>query len=358
MSEAWIESSPPPIKKDRGGMVLLLTVLVLVVLGLLSWILTGPRLGKRRPEPPEAPFIPKTAIVVLGEKFEIGTPVVLWNDRIGYDAYSTRCRFVDRELPGSAESPPKPGASPYRYGQRSPSGRGAWVQRVKEKGWDLKALQEQVRMFVVHYDAVGTSERCFRALHDIRGLSVQFMLDLDGTIYQTLDAKERAFHAGDVNDISVGVEIANLGVRSGYDKKEFDAWYFAEGDSIVIRPPADARPGRRRIRDFVARPARFEAIEGLVQRSRFLQWDFTDAQYEALAKLAAGLSRVFPRIKLEAPRDSDGSVTTVVLPETRRRSFEGVVGHYHVSADKYDPGPAFDWKRYLAAARAAAKTSR
>ena len=37
------------------------------------------------------------------------------------------------------------------------------------------------------------------------------MLDLDGTIYQTLDLKEGAWHATDANGRSIGIEIANIG---------------------------------------------------------------------------------------------------------------------------------------------------
>ena len=48
-------------------------------------------------------------------------------------------------------------------------------------------------------------------LHDLRGLSVHFMLDLDGTIYQTLDLKEGAWHATVANGRSIGIEIANIG---------------------------------------------------------------------------------------------------------------------------------------------------
>ena len=40
-------------------------------------------------------------------------------------------------------------------------------------------------------DVEGYSKGTFRVLHDMRGLSVHFMLDLDGTIYQTLDLKVR-----------------------------------------------------------------------------------------------------------------------------------------------------------------------
>jgi N-acetyl-anhydromuramyl-L-alanine amidase AmpD len=39
------------------------------------------------------------------------------------------------------------------------------------------------------------------------------MLDLDGTIYQTLDLKERASHATIANSRSIGIEIANMGCR-------------------------------------------------------------------------------------------------------------------------------------------------
>jgi N-acetyl-anhydromuramyl-L-alanine amidase AmpD len=35
------------------------------------------------------------------------------------------------------------------------------------------------------------------------------------------------------------------------------------------------------------------------------------------------------------------------------RAFSGVLGHYHIQQNKVDPGPAFDWERFLAAARKA-----
>jgi N-acetyl-anhydromuramyl-L-alanine amidase AmpD len=40
---------------------------------------------------------------------------------------------------------------------------------------------------------------------------VHFLLDVDGTIYQTLDLHEKAFHATYANDFSIGVEIAHPG---------------------------------------------------------------------------------------------------------------------------------------------------
>ena len=85
------------------------------------------------------------------------------------------------------------------------------IERVRGGGWDLPLLQRVVDQFVIHFDVCGTSRQCFKVLQDMRGLSVHFMLDLDGTIYQTLDLKERAWHATSSNSRSVGIEIANIG---------------------------------------------------------------------------------------------------------------------------------------------------
>lgn len=300
---------------------------------------------KKRP-----PFDPGRSIVVAGEKLDIGTPVVLWSDPIGYDAYSERCYSTAQALPSDAAS--RPDADPRRYGARSPSPLPAAAEkRVRASGWTPADLRQAVWQFVLHYDAVGSSERCFRALHDVRGLSVHFMLDLDGTIWQTLDVRERAFHAAEANERSVGVEIAHVGAHS--TPKLLEAWYGKNGDGRVVNLfPDHARMGEQRIESYVAAPWRNELLSGTVHGRKFVQYDFTEAQYAALAKLAAGLNRALPRIKLELPRDSKGRVETRVLREPRRTTFEGVIGHFHVTDQKTDPGPAFDWEWFLKAARA------
>jgi N-acetyl-anhydromuramyl-L-alanine amidase AmpD len=40
------------------------------------------------------------------------------------------------------------------------------------------------------------------------------------------------------------------------------------------------------------------------------------------------------------------------LTDEEEAAFQGVLGHHHLQADKRDPGPAFDWERFLRAARA------
>ena len=99
-------------------------------------------------------------------------------------------------------------------------------RRVRGGGWELDALRDVVDQFVIHFDVAGTSRRCFETLHDHRGLSVQFMLDVDGTIYQTLDLKESAWHATKANGRSVGIDNAGS-VEFLYDT-DSDKFYFIE----------------------------------------------------------------------------------------------------------------------------------
>ena len=68
--------------------------------------------------------------------------------------------------------------------------------------------------------------------------------------------------------------------------------------------------------------------------------------------IGPALVDTFPLLALEVPRDGTGAVRTDRMPEAEEATFGGVVGHLHVSTQKLDPGPAFDWERYLGATRA------
>jgi len=271
-------------------------------------------------------------IVACGRLFHIGTEVVLWSDDHGYDAYRQDAFFPD-ELRGR---PPLEGP---RYGARSRSCEG------------LDELRACVDQFVLHYDVCGTSRQCFKILHDHRKLSVHFLLDVDGTIYQTLDLRERAWHATKANDRSVGIEMAHIGAYPRKDHRMLVDWYGHDAGGPFVRLPAWMRPTGLPP-GFVGRPARPEAVRGTIGGQELWQYDFTPQQYAALARLMAGLATVLPRIRLEAPRAADGSVAGATLSDAEFTAFTGVLGHYHVQANKSDPGPAFDWDRALGAARA------
>jgi len=179
--------------------------------------------------------------------------------------------------------------------------------QINTQGWTLENLQEVVDQFVIHYDVCGTSRRCFEVLHDFRGLSVHFMLDVDGTIYQTLDLKERAWHAGSANDRSVGIEIAHIGAYP--DMKTLNEWYTLDnvGQPYITYPNWMTETGVP-TPNFVSRAARKEVIKGTINGRELMQYDYTSQQYNALIKLTATLARIFPKLKLDIPRTAEGNL--------------------------------------------------
>lgn len=293
-------------------------------------------------------------IVVAGQFVHTGTPVVLWMDPGGYDAYRVERRFSPIEKSDWAHSTEEVPdlRTPNRYSLRARELSDAEIERVRGGGWDLPLLQRVVDQFVIHFDVAGISRTCFKVLQDQRDLSVHFMLDLDGTIYQTLDLKERAWHATTSNGRSVGIEIANMGAYGSEDARALKRWY-AKGDDgkVRITIPKELGDGGIRTKDFIGRPARPELVHGNIQGKDLVQYDFTPEQYRALARLTATLCRVFPKIKCDYPKDAQGHLITAKLPDDQLDRYEGVLGHYHVQTNKVDPGPAFQWDRVIGGAR-------
>jgi len=291
-------------------------------------------------------------IVVCGQLYHTTTPVVLWMDPGGYDAYRVERRFAPIDKSGWDESKGKSLSSPNRYSLRKGALTPDQVERVRGGGWDLPLLQSVVDQFVIHYDVAGTSRRCFEVLHDDRGLSVQFMLDLDGTIYQTLDLKERAWHATSSNTRSVGIEIANMGAYPVGGPSPFDQWYRRKGDQVELDNPA-----LQSLRDHSKplHPARNEPVVGMIQGQKLQQYDLTPQQYEALIRLTATLCSIFPKIRCDYPRDASGNLLLQKLPDAELKNYEGVLGHFHIQTNKTDPGPAFQWDKVINGARALQK---
>ncbi|HZN37539.1 MAG TPA: N-acetylmuramoyl-L-alanine amidase [Planctomycetota bacterium] len=285
---------------------------------------------------------PARGMVVCGAPFDLGTRVVTWREPGGYDAYVTRKVFTPEDVPDG-----KLRYSPLRGGLPA-----AMQERAAKNGLTLADLQQVVHQFVLHFDVCGTSRQCFKILQDVRNLSVHFLLDVDGTIYQTLDLREKAWHATIANDFSVGVEIAHPGAWPQPLNADMRRWYERDDTGWRMKYPEWMQETGIRTPDFTARPDRPEIVSGEVQGRTWFQFDYTTQQYEALARLCAGLARVFPRIRLEVPRNPDGSVVNHVLPEDELRAFDGIVGHFHVQQNKQDPGPAMQWDRLLEQARA------
>ena len=332
-------------------------------------------------------------IVVAGAFYRIGAPVVTWMDAGGYDAYRTGRHFAPwaeasyeaTTRQAAADGSGDPGlAGPDRYGLRyardtmrmqrlagtRPADQDAYVRdrfadpttrplspdelaRVRNGGWTLDDLRRRIDQFVLHYDVAGLSSTCFRILHDERGLSVHFMLDIDGTIYQTCDLKEATWHATKANGRSIGIEIANVG---SYTAAETNAplqqWYKKDAGGLTYIAVPERLGGRNATRvPGIYRPARNEPIVGQIRGVTQRMYDLTPQQYDSLIKLAAALADVFPQIRLDAPRGPDGKVLLRPLSDAEYDRFKGVLGHYHVQENKSDPGVALQWDLLLGQAR-------
>jgi N-acetylmuramoyl-L-alanine amidase len=270
--------------------------------------------------------------VAAGRYFPAGTRVVTWLDAGGYDAYAQ-----------------KDGA-PQNHETRQA------LHGAKAHKRELPLLQKHVDQLVLHYDNTGLSSLTFGILQR-RGLSAHFLVDVDGTIYQTLDLRERAWHATTSNERSIGVEIANLGAYPPAETQTLAKWYARDPAGRVrlqiplgVREPRILKPG------FIGRPERNELVRAAIQDHDLVQYDFTPEQYAALGRLAAALNRVFPKIRLEVPRDAKGTVLARKLDDKAGESFSGILGHFHIQDNKVDPGPAFQWEKLIKEAREARET--
>ena len=329
-----------------------LVALLAAAVALAACVSGGRRSGWERPAAGAAPTDTApgagTSIVVGGRHVDVGAPVVLWFDPGGYSAYSRALRFPD-EAP---DDPSWQAPTGLRYKPGRETERGKVTRRSTSP-----EIAEVVDQLVLHYDVCGLARTCFKVLHDRRELSVHFLLDVDGTLYQTMDLADTAWHARQANARSVGVEIASIGAyppgpASPLDDpaSPLDEWYARDGEGERLVLPAG--PTGVRTPGFVGRPLRPGRLQGVINGQTLEMHDFTPEQYETLERLTAALCRVFPRIAPEAPRDAAGRVRTDVLPASEYEAFGGILGHHHLTEQKVDPGPAFDWERYLLRVRA------
>src|SRR5882757_3924649 len=112
------------------------------MLALITGCRTAPRPGALAPRQGDE-------MVVAGQFFHTGTPVVLWMDPGGYDAYKVERRFSDfNESSWETSKVTVPALiTPNRYGLRKGGLTGEEIERVRGGGWDLPLLQEKVDQF-------------------------------------------------------------------------------------------------------------------------------------------------------------------------------------------------------------------
>lgn len=270
--------------------------------------------GKSEPEsiyqcqeiPAKDPSLIKASgqIIVCRRPIQIDAKVINWHDAPSFSAYY-RCCYRGQNGLRTDPHPFKPA-----QGMERRTTRYRPRKELLGQPGDLAILQQLIRQFVIHHDGADSSAECFHILHDERGLSVHFLIDTDGTIYQTLDLADVAFHAQFVNGLSIGVELCNRG-------------------RVELACSAAHRLQR-------------EPRETTIHGQAYRMWSFTDAQYVSLAQLTAELVRIFPRLPLCVPQSGGPIFTKLAEPER----YSGLLGHYHVSLQKWDPG-CFDFPRLL-----------
>lgn len=247
-----------------------------------------------------------TSIVVCGQKFNIGSRVVLWNESKGFNGYDTsQYSFRDKTANTTTIIKGK------RYSNRS-----------SDANLDLQELQEIVKQLFLHHSGLYRAETTFNVLHKQRKLSCHFILDDDGVLYQTLDLKEKAWHGGVCNSVSIGVEIDS---RALAGKFPF-AYSKANQEKYKVGP----------------RKKRQDNIQGV----DILGYEYSEPQYRTLIRLGITILEVFPKIKSnpEFPKNKEGKICKrkVNYPEKHN----GFICHFHITTNKVDP-IAFDFDRFL-----------
>ena len=168
--------------------------------------------------------------------------------------------------------------------------------------------KRKIRYFVNHWDVCLNSKSCQEIL-DKRGISVHFLIDNDGTIYQTLDLQHAAWHAGSTrtNRASAGVEISN----AFYPK--YQSWYVESG--YGSRPIiSDAWVHGNKLDPFTGfYPVQIEALKAL--------WKAIHA--------ATG-------IPYNTPLNQFDKTSTKYVQDVPYGKFSGFVSHYHISKNKID----------------------
>jgi len=156
-------------------------------------------------------------------------------------------------------------------------------------------------------------------------LSVHFVVEPNGTVYQFCDASMRCAHAGSADDTNQdGVRVSGNSTTIGIE---------------IVNPALRSAPPRG-----LPRPMITETIHG----EKATVTGFTPAQVTSTIALVRSLCRAYG-LPFAFPMDG-AAVLATTMPELEFKAFRGVLGHLHLTSRKRDPGIAiFDELRKSAA---------
>ncbi len=262
-------------------------------------------------------YRPSGKLIIANQTFVVDAPIVNWTEPPFWNAKSPFCISTETEI-----HPPCPpgGAGQFPYDGPKILQRYSVRPALRRYGDNppIEAVKAVIRQFVVHHDGCHSSDMCFNVLHNERGLSCHFLIDNDGTIFQTLDLALAGWHAAEWNFGSIGVELCNYGDANAKPN------FYSGGKHGPVRNT--------------------KAIK--INGHKILAFEYTDEQYRSFAKLALALQKYLPNIPLEFPQSSPGVQSWDTLPRQASFGFAGYITHYHLTNQKWDPGP-FDFKEKL-----------
>lgn len=182
-----------------------------------------------------------------------------------------------------------------------------------------KPRRRPIDLIVVHWTGGENPPLVVADVLARRKLGSEFIVGVDGTIYQFCDPKlVDTADAGPVNARSVGIEVVNYGIRRLGKRPD------GTGKLPTLWTVPKAGKGRS---------THVETING----RKAAVADFYPAQVFAVAALGRALHRALG-IPLQPPRDEQGEVLARALTPGELAAHRGVVGHFHVDRGKLDPG--------------------
>lgn len=174
-----------------------------------------------------------------------------------------------------------------------------------------KRRKKVIDLFVLHWTGGEGSPQTMHRVLEKRDLGVEFMVDREGVIWQFADPIEvDTADAGYINPRSVGVEITNYGHRRKAHQ--------------IPRKGRDRETYITTMRGRKRRFARFYEPQILAAM------DLCDA---LVACNHPGMQ--IPRC---IPRDDEGCILTETMRPREVRNYSGIIGHFHISKNKSDPG--------------------
>ena len=244
-----------------------------------------------------------TFIYCGGKKIDIGTDVITWKDKGGFNGYTTE-KVIFEEEDRKTGKIKKKIIKGKRYGRR-------------RKGLD------GIKQIVIHHSGGdGSNPRnMYNTLYNRRGLSCHFAVEDDGRIYQFNDIIDRCFHAGKHNKISVGIECC-------------------------LYPLANKKPDfyskkRNKRNGNLPHGTMIDNIHGRPIKV----FKFTHPQIEALVKLCAGIWYGAGHLATIPAfyRDNNHQIPRTVIDNPLEHV--GLIGHLQCTKNKIDPA-GFPWEEF------------